>query len=392
MPHVETNQTAYQRSVLKHGMEQAQHRGAWLGVDLVALADNLRAIRALLAPGTRLMAVVKADAYGHGAHAVAEAALANGATHLGVATVEEGQKLRRAHIHAPIHVLGLVPDKAYAAAIEAGLQLTLSSGRQVQVVERIAAGLSRVADVNLKVNTGMTRVGCEMHEAAGLAKYVLDSQSVRLMGVCSHLATAEAPLPTDAEAQVARFAELTDALKLKPKRVLRHLANSAGTLYLPSSHFDMVRVGLAMYGCSPRGPEPAPVRLRQALSLRARVAQVKEVHAGAAVGYGGTWAAERTTRLALLPVGYADGMPRSLSNRGAVLVRGVRCPVAGRVSMDQTVVDVGMLPIEPGEEVLLLGAYGDCALSVDYWAELDGTVNYEILCGLGQRLPKVYYR
>lgn len=392
MPLVETNQTAYQRSVLRAGMEQAQQRGAWLGVDLVALADNLRAIRSLLAPSTKLMAVVKADAYGHGALAVAEAALANGATHLGVATVEEGQKLRRSHVHAPILVLGLVPDKAYQAAIESHLQVTVSSGRQVQVVERIAAGLGKVADLHLKVNTGMTRVGCELHEAAGLAKYVLDSTSVRLNGVSSHLATAEAPLPVDAEAQVSRFAELADALKLSPKRVLRHVANSAGTLYLPSAHMDMVRVGLAMYGCSPRGNEPAPVRLRQVLSLRARVAQVKEVPPGTVVGYGGTWTASRATRLALLPVGYADGMPRSLSNRGEVLVRGVRCPIVGRVSMDQTIVDVGSIAVEPGEEVLLLGAYGDKPMSVERWADLDGSVNYEILCGLGQRLPKVYYR
>lgn len=388
---IETNRTAYQRAVLKGGMEQASMRGAWLGVDLVALQENIKAIRRSLAPQTRLMAVVKADAYGHGAQAIAQAALQSGATHLGVATVEEGQKLRRSGLEEPILVLGLVPDQAIPAAIEAGLQLTLSSGRQIQMVERIARGLGKTVEVHLKINTGMTRVGCEPHEAAPLVQYLLASQLLHIVGVSSHLATAEGKLPKDAEAQVAKFQRITSRLGL-PASVLRHIANSAGAIYLPNSHFDMVRVGLAMYGHSPRGPESSPIGLTPILSLRARIAQVKEVHAGASVGYGATWTAKKTTRVALLPVGYADGLPRSLSNRGQVLVRGTPCPIVGRVSMDQSTVDVGSLPVEPGEEVLLLGGHGDQAVSVERWAELDGTISYEILCGLGQRLPKMYYR
>ena len=389
---LETNLTSFQRGVLKGAAEQTQLRGAWLGIDLVALADNLRRIKQLLKPGTRLMAVVKADGYGHGAQAIAEAALMNGATHLGVATVEEGIKLRRAGLAAPILVLGLVPDTAYRPAVEAGLQLTISSYRQAQVLERVAVAVGKVGDVHVKVNTGMTRVGCEPHEAVGLARYVLASHAIRLVGIASHLASAEATMPEDAEQQLARFAEVVAALKPPPGRVLRHVANSAGTIFLPDSHYDMVRVGLAMYGHSPRGKHFTPIPLSPILSLRARVAQVKEVQAGAHVGYGSTWVAPAPTRLALLPVGYADGLPRSLSNRGEVLVRGRSCPIVGRVSMDQTIVDVGSTPIDPGEEVLLLGGQGDQAISVERWADLDRTINYEILCGLGQRLPKVYYR
>jgi alanine racemase len=373
-------------------MEQASMRGAWLGVDLVGLADNLKAIRRSLAPATRLMAVVKADAYGHGAQAIAEAALQAGATFLGVATVEEGQKLRRSGLEAPVLVLGLIPDQAIAPAVESGLQLTVSSGRQIQMVERIALGLGKTVEVHLKVNTGMTRVGCELHEAPALMHYLLASQILHVVGISSHLATAEGTLPADAQTQIAKFKKLNQRFGLPPGQVLRHIANSAGAIYLPDSHFDMVRVGLAMYGHSPRGPVPSPIELTPILSLRARIAQVKEVHAGASVGYGGTWTAKRTTRLALIPVGYADGLPRSLSNRGQVLVRGTPCPIVGRVSMDQTVIDVGATPVEPGEEVLLLGGYGDQAVSVERWAELDGTISYEILCGLGQRLPKMYYR
>lgn len=389
---LETNTTAFQRAHLKGAMEQAALRGAWLAVDLIALAANVRALKAFLKPATRLMAVVKADAYGHGAPAIAETAIQNGAQALGVATVEEGTRLRRAGIRAPILVLGLVPDGAYSVAVEQGLQLTISSYRQAQVLERVSVGLGKIADVHVKVNTGMTRVGCELHEAPGLARYVLDSLAIRLVGVSTHLACAEEPLAEDAEAQLARFAELDATLRLNPARVLRHAANSAATMYLPDSHLDMVRVGLALYGHSPRGAEPAPLALTPILSLRARIAQVKEVPAGVRVGYGGTWTTPRATRLALIPVGYADGLPRALSNAGTAIVRGVRCPLVGRVSMDQSIIDVGVLPVEPGEEVLLLGGHGTHTIPVEHWADLDRTVNYEILCGLGQRLPKVYYR
>jgi alanine racemase len=389
---IETNRTAYQRAVLKGGMEAASMRGAWLGIDLVALQENLKAIKRGLKPGTRIMAVVKADGYGHGAQAIAQAALQSGASYLGVATVEEGMKLRRSGLDEPILVLGLVPDSAISHAIEHGLQLTVSSGRQIQVVERISAGLGKTVEVNLKVNTGMTRVGCEPHEAPALMQYLLASQILHVIGISSHFATAEGKLPKDAEAQLAKFDKVVRRIGLPPGQILRHIANSAGAIYMPASHYDMVRVGLAMYGHSPRGPEPSPIELSPILSLRARIAQVKEVHAGASVGYGSTWTAKQSTRLALLPVGYADGLPRSLSNRGHVLVRGTPCPIVGRVSMDQTVVDVGRTPVEPGEEVLLLGGHGDQSVSVERWAELDGTINYEILCGLGQRLPKMYYR
>jgi alanine racemase len=389
---IETSRTAYQKAHVRAAMEQADLRGAWLGIDLVALAANVRALRAALNPGTRLMAVVKADAYGHGASMVAEAALQNGATALGVATVEEGVRLRRSGHQAPILVLGIVPDPAYQPAIEAGLQLTVSSARQIRLVERVSRGLGRSAEVHLKVNTGMTRVGCELHEAAGLAQYILHSDALRLTGLSSHFASAEAEQPHDAAQQLARFTRLALRLPAGESGVLRHIANSAGAIFLPESHLDMVRVGLALYGHSPRPSEPSPVELTPVMSVRARISQVKEVGAGARVGYGATWAAPQATRLGLVPVGYADGVPRSLSNRGSLLVRGRLCPIVGRVSMDQTVFDAGTLPIEPGEEVTLLGGHGPDAISIERWAEAAGTISYEVLCGLGQRLPRVHYR
>ncbi|MEB3198754.1 MAG: alanine racemase [Candidatus Sericytochromatia bacterium] len=389
---IETSLSAFQRAHLTSAMEQANLRGAWLGIDLVALSENLRAIKSLLAPTTRIMAVVKADAYGHGAAMVAEAALHHGASSLGVATVEEGAKLRRSGHKSPILVLGIVPDAAYEAAIRHELQLTVSSGRQVQVIERVARGLGRKVDVHLKVNTGMTRVGCELHEAGGLAQYLLHSADLHLAGLSSHLSSADAPQPHDTDRQLGKFQELANRIRAHAHGITCHVANSAGTLFYPNAHFDMVRVGLAMYGHLPASADHSPVSLAPVMSVRARISQVKDVHAGARVGYDLTWIAPSATRLALIPVGYADGLPRALSNRGLALVRGQVCPMVGRISMDQTVLDVGALTVEPGEEVTLMGGQGATALSVDTWAEATGSINYEVLCGLGQRLPRVYYR
>lgn len=373
-------------------MEQANLRGAWLGVDLVGVAENVRAIRSALGPDVRLMAVVKADGYGHGAGAVAEACLQNGATALGVATVEEGVRLRRSGHTAPILILGIIPDAAYALALEHSLQLTVSSGRQIQVVEGVAKGLGKPAELHLKVNTGMTRVGCESHEAGALVQYILHAADLRLVGLCSHLATADSSEEVDARRQIERFSTLASRLKSGVPGLICHLANSGAALHLPESHFDMVRVGLALYGHSPRPLEGSPVRLTPVVSVRARISQVKDVPQNTRVGYGLNWASEQATRLALVPVGYGDGLPRALSNCGQALVRGKICPMVGVISMDQTVLDVGRVPVEPGEEVVLLGGQGDEAIDAASWAEASGTITYEILCGLGQRLPRVYYR
>jgi alanine racemase len=289
-------------------------------------------------------------------------------------------------------VLGIIPDAAYKPAIEAGLQVTVSSARQITLVERVARGLGRAAEAHLKVNTGMTRVGCEVDEADGLAQYILHSDAVRLSGITSHFASAEAEQPHDALQQLALFNSVGSRLPCGEGNVLRHIANSAGAVFLPDSHLDMVRIGLALYGHSPRPHEASPVDLSPVMSVRARISQVKDVGAGARVGYGSTWAAPQATRLGLVPVGYADGLPRSLSNRAFVAIRGHRCPIVGRVSMDQTVFDAGSLPVEPGEEVTLLGGKGPDAITVESWAEAAGTISYEVLCGLGQRLPRVYYR
>ena len=367
----------------------AAMRGAWLTVDLAAIAHNVRSLRTWLPPSTRLMAVVKADGYGHGAIAVAHSALEAGADWLGVATVAEGLRLRSLGFNHPMLLLGLLVPEAYPAAIQADLQITLGSEHALDQVAAAARMLGTKAKVHLKVDTGMTRVGASIEDMPALIQRALRNPDLELIGIESHLATAEASDERYAREQLARFSTLMGRMSL-PSTLLCHIANSAATLLYPEAHHDLVRPGLLLYGIPPRADAKLPFPLRRAMSLTARITQVREVPAGVAVGYGGSFVTDRPTRLALLPVGYADGLPRILSNRQDVLVGGVRCPLVGNVSMDQCTVDVTDASAEIGGEVVLLGRQGREEISVERWAEAAQTIPYEIICGLGRRLPKVY--
>lgn len=369
----------------------ARMRGAWLTVDLGAIAHNVRALRAWLPADTHLMAVVKADGYGHGAMQVAQTALQAGADWLGVATVAEGLRLRSLGFRQPILLLGLMVPEAYEAAIAADLQLTFATVTELQGLEAAARRVGRVAHLHLKVDTGMTRVGCPLEEAPALVSQALRSAQIELAGVTTHLATAEDPDARDARGQLARFAELVASLGL-PAAVWRHAANSAATLFYPEAHHDMVRPGLLLYGIPPRADALLPVELRRAMGVRARITQLREVPPGVGVGYGGRFVTGRATRLALMPVGYADGLPRALSGVQDVLVHGRRCRLVGNISMDQCVADVTGLDARVGDEVVLLGSQGDECIRVEEWADGAGTIPYEIVCGLGRRLPRVYLR
>lgn len=364
-------------------------RGAWLTVDLRAIAHNVQALRSWLAPETHLMAVVKADGYGHGAIAVAHAALEAGADWLGVATVAEGLRLRSWGFRHPVLLLGLSVPEAYQTAIQADLQITFGSQLELDQIAQSARNLGTRAGVHLKVDTGMTRVGASLAAAPSLVKRALSNPDVELRGIESHLATAEAKDETCARLQLDRFASLLAQSELPPT-VLRHTANSATTLLFPEAHYEMVRPGLMLYGLGPRADAELPFSLQRAMSLTARITQLQEVPAGTAIGYGGTFVTTRRTRLALLPVGYADGLPRILSNRQAVLVEGVRSPLVGMVSMDQCMVDVTDVAARVGMHVVLLGEHGSDAITVEDWAAIAQTIPYEIICGLGRRLPKVY--
>jgi alanine racemase len=359
-------------------------------IHLGNLRHNVEAVRGLLAPGVRLCAMVKANAYGHGAAMVAGAAVAAGAHALGVAGVEEGVELREAGITAPVLVLrNLLPDEA-EPAVAAGLAPFVADAEGIAALERAAARLGRRAAAHLKVDTGMGRVGCRSEDAAALARRVAASPAVALAGVCTHFAGADLPERGYTERQIGLFRGcLEEIRRLGIDPGIVHASNTGGVLGYPEAHFSMVRVGLALYGYYPYTDLPRPLDLRPVMELSTRVAFIKEVERGTAVSYGMTWRAERRTSIATLPVGYADGYSRLLSNRGEVWIGGGRRPVVGRVCMDQCMVDVGPdTDLRVGDPVTLFGP-GEGRPDAAEIARLMGTVPYEVTCLITKRVPRV---
>ena len=372
---------------------------AWVEVDLEALAHNVRQIRGLLAAQTDLLAVVKADAYGHGSIGVAQTALQAGATWLGVATVMEGIELRRAGINAPILLLGSVHTPAEIQAIaQWQIQPTLCSPKQALIFSETLSSGDRALSVHLKLDTGMARLGAPWTEAVEFVHWVQRLPHLTVASVYSHFATADEVDQTLLWQQKHCFDQAIAALRAQgicPPR--RHLANSAATLLDSHLHYDMVRVGLALYGLYPaphfRDNPDRSLDLRPVLQVKARVTQVKTIQAGMGVSYGHRFIARQETRVATVGIGYADGVPRLLSNQMQVLVRGQAVPQIGSVTMDQLMLDVsGLDLVEPGEVVTLLGQSGNIRLGAEDWAMAIGTISWEILCGFKHRLPRVAVR
>jgi alanine racemase len=344
-------------------------------VDLDAVRHNIGVLRAA-APGAQVLAAVKAEGYGHGAVPVARAALDAGATWLGVVLVEEGVALRAAGITAPVLVMMEPPPGA--GAVAAAYDLDLGVGSFASLADAADAG----ARVHLKVDTGLSRGGSV--EWPDLVAAALKA-GVEVVGVWSHLACADDPDHPANAVQAERFAEalrVAEDAGLRPS--LRHLANSAATLTSPATHYDLVRPGIAVYGLSPVAGET--YGLRPAMTLRARVAMTKEVPAGTGVSYGHRYVTPRATRLALVPLGYGDGVPRNATNTAQVSINGTRHYVSGTVCMDQFVVDVGDAPVEAGDEVVLFGTDP----TATEWAAALGTISYEIVTRVAPRVPRVY--
>lgn len=370
----------------------ANLRGAWLEIDLAAYRHNVAAMRRWLAPHTHLMAVIKADGYGAGALPLARVAVEAGADRLAVATVGEGIRLRQAGIRHPILLLSLVPAQAWATALRNGLELTMSAPSDLELLAATARDLGLQASVHLKVDTGMARVGTETGSIGSMLSLVLGTDGLDLVGLSSHLASADDPDPTSMRRAQEIFRRVVLAHPW-PAGTLRHLANSAATLRAPESHWDMVRPGLLLHGLVPDVPVPPGLDLRPVWTLRARLMQVRSVPAGTRVGYGERHAVDAGTRLGVLPVGYADGLPRSLEGRGQVLVGGRPRSIVGAISMDQIVVDLGpgdLAEFSVGTEAVLVGQQGQASLDVADMARGAGTIPYEILTGFGRRLPRVY--
>ena len=378
---------------------------AWVEVSGAAISANVRALRRSMAPECQLMAVVKADGYGHGAVPVARAAAAAGASCFGVATLGEGLELRQAGLREPVLVLGnLIQPEELRNCLEAQLMPTLSTMREALLCQTLASGSGRAMAVHLKVDTGMTRLGADWQEGPRLAQAISGLDSIQLAGIYSHLAHADAPISQDpnpaghqdndlSRLQLQRYESVLAEVQNQGLAVgCRHLANSAGTLRSPSLHFDLVRVGLALYGHSPAAHLGSGLALRPAMRVRARVSLLREVPAGVGVSYGHRFITQRPSRLAVVGIGYADGVPRLLSGQLKVLHRGRLLPQVGAITMDQMVIDVTDAPdLELGATVTLLGGENDLdpGISPETWSDACGTIPWEILCGFKHRLPRL---
>lgn len=356
-------------------------------VDLDAIAHNTRVLSGMAgAAGT--MVVVKANAFGHGVLPVARTALTNGASWLGVTSIAEAMELRDAGVDAPMLAWLYGVDEDFNWAIRANVDLSVSSRPHLDAIAAAGGG-----NVHLKVDTGLTRNGVGWEDWPGLVKAAARLRNVHVRGIWSHLASADDPGNPSIKAQIERFDDALEiARKIGIRPELRHLANSAGIVDVPESHYDLVRAGLALYGIEP--VEGKVAGLRRAMTLRAQAVNVKRVPKGTGVSYLHQYVTERESTMVLVPVGYADGVPRLLSNRGEVAIAGERRPIAGRVAMDQFVVDAGDLPVHLGDEVVLFGAGegpgNEGEPTVEEWAAWAQTNPHEILTGIGARVPRTY--
>ena len=376
--------------------EEALHRPSshsWVEIDLGSIRHNVRAIKEFIGPQRHLWAVVKANAYGHSAVPTATAALEAGADGLAVSCLNEAAELRvDAGIRAPLLLLAPGEPRAAAWVVRLDIVQTACYEDMVEALSQAAQRLEKPGRVHLKVDTGMGRRGVRPERAAEFAAFIAARPGLRLEGVFSHLATAEAEDPSYASRQFTRYQEAVSAIAeagISPG--MRHLANSAATLRFPEMLLDGVRAGLLIYGIRPEAPDLAPLELRPALSWKTQVGFLQWLPAGCAVSYGGTYVTPRECLVGVVPVGYADGYPRQASNRSHVLLRGRLCPVIGVVCMDHMMIDAtpaGKPTV--GDEVVLLGRQGNSAITANHLAQWASTVVHEVPTVIGRRVKRVY--
>ncbi|MDR1238200.1 MAG: alanine racemase [Propionibacteriaceae bacterium] len=361
-------------------------------ISLAAIEANLRAIRARVG-GRKVLAPIKANAYGHGAVAVAQMIEATTVAEcLGVATVSEGLELRAAGITMPIMKLSVARGEEVVQAVSAGITLPVIDAISVKETEQAAAAVGQSVNVQLKVDTGMGRIGCHPADAPKLAELVAGSQLLRLSGIFSHMPVSDTPSQDEfSQAQIALFARTCVQTEAVAGPLLKHLANSGAVLAHPSSWFDMVRPGIAIYGAYPDPDCPKTVPLRPALEWKTQVSFVKRVSAGDTVSYGRTWTAVQDSWIATIPVGYGDGYSRLASNRGRVLIGGRSYPIAGRICMDQFMVDLGPhTDVVIGDQVTLIGRDQDEEITTAEIAQWMGSIPYEVTCLITARVQRAW--
>ena len=370
----------------------ANRQRAWVEVDLKALAHNVRALKSFLGYQTKLMAVVKADAYGHGAATVAQTALANGADCLAIATLAEGVELRQAGIKVPILVLGAINAPEDIKAIAAWqLEPTICNPEQAIVFQSTMAKVGDSLPVHLKLDTGMSRLGTNWQEVTPFVQLVQKLPNLHIASIYSHFSTADESDRTIMNLQHQRFRDAINQLKQEGfVPPLLHLANSAATLSDRSCHYDLVRIGLALYGLYPAPHLHQAIELKPVLQVKAKITQIKTIPAGEGVSYGRQFITSQDTKVAVVGIGYADGIPRNLSNRLQAIVSGQLVPQIGSITMDQLMLNVdGIADLKPGEIVTLIGQQNNLRITADDWANVLNTISWEILCGFKHRLPRI---
>lgn len=363
-------------------------------VDLDAISFNVQAYKQHISPQVEIYAVVKGNAYGHGSVPVSQAALAAGATRLAVHRLSEGIELRKAGISAPILLMGYTPLDGVDLIIQWHLTPSLITIEFARTLSARASSLGITVPVHIKVDTGMSRFGLLPEEVLDFLRELGDLPGIYPEGLFTHFATADWVDTSFVQQQLAIFNDVLSAAKRNGFDLpVCHAANSSAAMHLPETHFNAIRLGIAMYGLDPSDQWLPGFEIRPALTLKSEICRVRDLPPGTGVSYGRTFITQSKTRAALVPVGYGDGYHRSLSNRGSVLIHGLRAPILGRVCMDQFVVDISAIPdVQQEDEVVLIGKQGNDQIRAEEVARLAGTINYEVTTALLPRIPRLYYR
>jgi alanine racemase len=364
------------------------YRPTWAEVNLGKIAHNFAQIKKLLAPKVKVMVCVKADAYGHGLIPVAKKLISCGADFLGVASIDEGIALRENHIQAPVLILGMILNRDIEPLFRYNLTPTVCTKELALAIDSLGRSIGRKINVHIKVDTGMGRLGILYKDAPRFIKKVHQMRCVNIEGIFTHFPLADSDSRFTLR-QIGMFGELVKKLNHTGIRIpLMHTANSMGVIGYKSSHFNMVRPGLAIYGLYPKAD--LKIRLKPVLSLKTKIIFTKNVPPGYGISYGHDYITKKATKIITLPIGYGDGYPRTLSNRAPVLIQGRRLLISGRICMDQIMVDVGDMKVEVGDEIVLIGTQVANKISAEELATLAQTIPYEIVCGLGNRIPRIY--
>lgn len=372
------------------------HRPVWAEIDLKAIEHNIDEIRNLVGQEKKIMAIVKANAYGHGALEVSRTCLSKGVDSFAVATLEEAYQLRKSGIDCPILVLGWSLVEDYAQAIEHDIDLTIFDLEEAKLLNEKAKEMGRKARYHLKVDTGMGRIGLvARQENVSVAEKILSLPYLEIEGIYTHFSKADEKDKTYSYQQLKRFLNFIDQVEKVSGKIipLKHAANSAAIIDMPESHLDMVRAGIILYGLKPSNEvNLTKINLEPAFNLKAKISRVEQFPPQTKISYGGKFITKEETIIVTLPIGYADGYTRRLSNKGEVLIRDVKCPIVGTICMDQLMVDATKVPqVKKGEEVILLGKGNNNYISADELAVKMETINYEVLTMLSERIPRKYH-